>query len=133
MGRRVALNRRATLGALGAVAFLLGACTPQQPQQAVVVQRPAARTCDTSFTVVNNSSATVERLYFSHASLGRWGNDQLGQSVLQPGRVASYRAANTGAYDFRVVWTNGRAAEIRGVDVCRASRITVTNSGLIAS
>jgi hypothetical protein len=45
----------------------------------------------------------------------------------------NYRAANTGAYDFRVVWTNGRAAEIRQVNVCRASRITVTDRGLIAS
>lgn len=83
--------------------------------------------------MVNNSGATVERLYFSHSSLGSWGNDQLGQSVLPPGRQVSYRAANTGNYDFRVVWTNGRAAEIRGVNVCRASRITVTNGGLLAS
>jgi hypothetical protein len=126
--------RRGALGAIGAAALLLGACTPQQPQQVVVVQRPAASPgCDTSFTVVNNSSATVERLYFSHSSLGGWGADQLGQNVLPPGRAASYRAANAGAYDFRVVWANGRAAEVRGVNICRASRITVTNGGLLAS
>ncbi len=121
-------------GAVGLVAaLLLGACTPQQPQQVVVVQQPVAQACDTSFVVVSNSGATVERLYFSHASLGSWGNDQLGQSVLPPGRQVAYRAANAGSYDFRVVWANGRAAEIRGVNVCRASRITVTNGGLLAS
>ena len=124
--------RRQTLGALGAVALLLGACT-EQPRQVVVVQQPVRQTCDTTFRVVNNSGVTVERLYFSHSSLGGWGNDQLGAEVLPPGRVKTYRAANTGNYDFRVVWTNGRATELRGVNVCRASQITVTNSGLIAS
>jgi hypothetical protein len=59
--------------------------------------------------------------------------DQLGQSVLPPGRFVNYRASNAGNYDFRVVWTNGRAAEMRGVNICRASQITVTNSGLVAS
>jgi hypothetical protein len=121
------------MGSLVVAALALGACTPQQPQQVVVVQQPVAQACDTSFVVVNNSGATVERLYFSHSSLGAWGADQLGQSVLPPGRQVSYRAANTGNYDFRVVWANGRAAEIRGVNVCRASRITVTNGGLLAS
>ncbi len=98
-----------------------------------MVQQPVRQACDTSFQVVNNSGATVERLYFSHSTQGGWGADQLGQNVLPPGRATSYRAANAGNYDFRVVWTNGRAAELRGIDVCRASRITVTNSGLTAS
>ncbi len=125
--------RRGAVGLLAGAALMLGACTPQQPQQVVVVQRPVAQACDTSFVAANNSGATVERLYFSHSSQGGWGADQLGQSVLPPGRQVSYRAANTGNYDFRVVWANGRAAEIRGVNVCRASRITVTNGGLQAS
>lgn len=111
----------------------LAACAPQ-PQTVYVQQAaPVARSCDTSFRVVNASAVTVERLYFSHASLGGWGNDQLGTSVLPPGRAANYRAANTGNYDFRVVWSNGRAAELRGVNICAASTITVTNSGLRAS
>jgi hypothetical protein len=114
-----------------ALALLLGpaACAPQQPQ---TVGRGGGG-CDTSFRVVNLSSGTVERLYFSHASLNGWGTDQLGQNVLPPGRSAGYRAANTGSYDFRVVWSNGRAAELRGVNICAASTITVTDGGLRAS
>ncbi|MGG5812334.1 hypothetical protein [Falsiroseomonas sp. CW058] len=124
-------RRIVTKGLTAASALLLAAC--QEPAQRVVVVPAQATGCDTSFQVVNSSSATVERLYFSHSSLSGWGNDQLGSSVLPPGRLVNYRAANTGSYDFRVVWTNGRAAELRGVNVCRASRITVTNGGLIAS
>jgi hypothetical protein len=106
----------------------LAACVP--PTQTMVVQQAS---CNTAFRVINNSSGTVERLYFSHSSLGGWGNDQLGQNVLPPGRSASYRAANTGYYDFRVVWQNGRSAELRQVNVCAASNIVVTNRGLSAS
>jgi hypothetical protein len=118
---------RRSLPALGLLAGL-AACAPQT--QTVYVQQPA---CDTSFRVVNQSSGTVERLYFSHASQGNWGNDQLGQNVLPPGRAASYRAANVGAYDFRVVWSNGRSAELRRINICQASTITVYDSGLSAS
>lgn len=123
------MNRRFGFAVAGLAALALGACTPQA-QNVVVVPSQA---CDTSFRVVNNSSLTVRSLYFSHSSLAGWGNDQLGSSVLAPGRFVNYRAANTGNYDFRVVWTNGQAAELRGVNVCRASQITVTNRGLAAS
>jgi hypothetical protein len=124
------MMRRRLVPLLGMVG-LLAACVDQQPQRQVVVVPSQA--CNTAFRVVNNSSATVERLYFSHSSLGGWGADQLGSSVLPPGRMVSYRAANTGNYDFRVVWRNGRAAELRRVNVCAASQITVTNNGLYAS
>jgi hypothetical protein len=107
----------------------LAACVP--PTQTVLVQQQA--TCNSAFRVINNSSGTVERLYFSHSSLGAWGNDQLRQNVLPPGRSTSYRAANAGNYDFRVVWQNGQSAELRQVNVCAASNIVVTNRGLSAS
>lgn len=117
------------LAPLGLVLALAGCMPPTQTQTVVVRER----SCDTSFRVVNASSGTVERLFFSHASQNGWGNDQLGEAVLPPGRATNYRAANTGAYDFRVVWANGRAAELRGIDVCVASTITVTDGGLRAS
>jgi hypothetical protein len=125
------MQRRFLSAALaGAAALGLAACQQEPAQRVVVVPSQA---CNTAFRVVNNSSLTVGQLYFSHSSLSGWGVDQLGQSVLPPGRFVNYRASNAGNYDFRVVWTNGRAAEMRGVNICRASQITVTNSGLVAS
>ncbi|WP_198377541.1 hypothetical protein [Neoroseomonas rubea] len=111
----------------------LAACAPQTvyiPQP--VAPGPVAVGCDTRFQVVNNSSLTVMQLFFSHSSINNWGVDQLGQNVLPPGRVWNYRANNAGNYDFRIVWQNGRAAELRRVNICAASRIVVTNSGLYA-
>lgn len=117
------------LGAMG-MALALAACVP--PTQTIMVQ-PRSGSCDTSFRVVNSSSGTVERLFFSHSSQEGWGNDQLGESVLPPGRATSFRAANTGSYDFRVVWANGRSAELRRINICVASTVTVYDSGLSAN
>jgi hypothetical protein len=123
------MKKFTTIAALAST-VLLGACVPPPTGQSVVVV--PVQTCNSAFSVVNNSSVVVHQLYFSHSSLGSWGNDQLGSSVLQPGRYVNYRASNAGNYDFRIVWANGRAAEIRQVNVCAASRIIVTNAGLRA-
>jgi hypothetical protein len=126
--------RSLAAAALVAATTLLGACTPQQAAVQPVIVAPVARAavCDTRFQVVNNSSSTVQSLQFSHSSQSGWGPDQLGTAVLPPGRTVNYQAANAGNYDFRVVWTNGRAAEMRGVNICAASQIIVTNAGLRA-
>ncbi|MBS7809876.1 hypothetical protein [Roseococcus pinisoli] len=128
------MKRLTAIAALAGATLLAGCVQPQPYVQPVMVAPMApARVCDTSFRVVNNSSYIVNQLYFSHSSLGSWGADQLGASMLYPGRYVNYRASNPGAYDFRVVWNNGRAAEIRGVNLCVASQITVTNAGLRAN
>ncbi len=124
-----------------AAAPLLAACVPAQPmvqpvyvapvQQQVVPFRPAPG-CDTRFRVANQSGLTVRELYFSPSAVGGWGRDQLGQSMLPPGRYVNYRANNAARYDFRVVWVNGRAAELRGVNICAASQVTIRSNGLRA-
>ena len=135
MFRRMISRKLLAFFALAGAAAL-SACAPQTvyvPQPVAVAQpRMVMPACDTRFQVVNNSSLTVMQLFFSHASLANWGVDQLGQRVLPPGRVVNYTANNAGNYDFRIVWQNGRAAELRRVDICRASRIVVTNQGLFA-
>jgi hypothetical protein len=123
----------ALFAVIGAAA--VSACAPQTvyvPQPVAIAPQPMAPVCDTRFQVVNNSGLTVMQLFFSHASRSDWGVDQLGANVLPPGRAWNFTAANAGAYDFRVVYANGRAAELRRVDICRASQIVVTNSGLFA-
>ena len=135
MFRRMISRKLLAFFALAGAAAL-SACAPQTvyvPQPVAVAQpRMVTPACDTRFQVVNNSSLTVMQLFFSHASLANWGVDQLGQNVLPPGRVVNYTANNAGNYEFRIVWQNGRAAELRRVDICRASRIVVTNQGLFA-
>ncbi len=125
---------------LPAIFALLGAatvaaCAPQTvyvPQPVYAAPQPSMPGCDTRFQVTNNSSRTVLTLQYSHSSMANWGVDQLGQNVLAPGRVWNARANNPGNYDFRITWAGGGAAELRQVNICRASRIVVTNRGLYA-
>jgi len=122
----------AALAALGTAA--VAACAPQTvyvPTPVGIAPTPAPG-CDTRFQVINRSSRTVLTLQYSHASLSSWGADQLGQNVLAPGQVWNARAANVGAYDFRITWVGGGAAELRNINICVASRIVVTNRGLYA-
>jgi len=111
-----------------AAALALGGCVTTGGGAPV-----SGRSCDTSFRVVNQTNATVTQVYFSHASLGDWGADRLGTRDLKSGQALAFRAANTGRYDFRVVFANGRAQELRQVDICRAAVITVTANGLVAT
>lgn len=130
------MNRRSLLTAATLLsAGLLGGCDPNMQQMATTVPaslpvRPPVGTC--AFQVVNNSSLTVHQLYFSSSAQTSWGVDQLGTSVLPPGRAQSYRPNNPGNYDFRVIWTNGRTAELRQVNPCATSQVVVTNRGLVA-
>lgn len=125
------LSRRffGTAAALGLGALALAGCT----ETGGGVQPVYAGTCDSRFQVINQSGAVIERLYFSHSSQGGWGADQLGDNVLGNGRMMTFRASNAGNYDFRVVWSNGRSAELRQVNICQAARITATSRGLYAS
>ena len=92
----------------------------------------SAQSCDTSIEVVNNSGVQIDELYFNPTRITNWGNDRLGQNVLPPGRKASFRPGVGGNYDFRIVWSGGSAAEIRGVDICSVSRIVATRGQLSA-
>lgn len=125
MTRRI-LSIAAALGAAG----LLTGCADPSMQPVAVAPVPTAATC--GFQVVNNSSVTVRNLNFSSSALSNWGADQLGAAVLPPGRAASFRPNNPGNYDFRVIWMNGRSAELRQVNPCRSPSIIVTNAGLVA-
>lgn len=128
------LNRRSLFAAFAVTsAGALAGCV-MPPQQVVVPQQVVApqAVCDTRFQVVNQSGLTVREFYFSHSSLSSFGVDQLGQSMLQPGQAMTFRANNPGNYDFRAVWVNGRRTDLMGINVCAASRITVTNRGMVA-
>ena len=117
------------LVALVAGATLVGACVPDARQP---VSGGARAGCDTSIRFENTSSLTVTNLYYNPGPVATWGPDRLGQNVLRPGASTSVRMSYARPYDFRVVWENGRSAELRNVDVCSVSRVSMTNAGLRA-
>jgi hypothetical protein len=115
-----------------AAGTLLGACVPDARQPTTSVAAASRPGCDTSIRFENTSSLTVVNLYYNPAPVATWGPDRLGQNVLRPGATSNVRLSYARPYDFRVVWQNGRASELRGVDICRVSRVSMTNAGLRA-
>lgn len=127
---KIVLDRLAKFRAMGLLAagFLLGACVPDARQP----NTSSRAGCDTSIRFENTSSITVTNLYYNPAPVATWGQDRLGQNVLRPGGTTNSRMSFARPYDFRIVWENGRSSELRNVDVCRVSHISITNVGLRA-
>lgn len=92
-----------------------------------------AQGCDTRFTLRNNSGAQVNEFYFGPSANANWGRDRLGENVLPPGRSMSFTPGGRGGnYDFKLVWANGETAEVMRVNICEASDIVATRSGIEA-
>ncbi len=78
--------------------------------------------------VVNETGATVERVYISHTSISRWGADRLGDSVLRNGYNIKLSVSDGTArcrYDLRAEMTDGRFTERSGVNICGGSEWTL--------
>lgn len=92
----------------------------------------ASAQCDTSFTLINRSGATVQEFYFGSSAQRSLGSDQLGTDVLANGQSKRFTARNAGANDFRIVWANGQTAELMRIDICTTNEIVATRSGIEA-
>jgi len=57
-----------------------------------------------------------------------WVADLLGGNALLPGRQTNLRVDNIGNLNVHAVWATGRSVDLRSTNICRASRITLTNS-----
>ena len=102
---------------------------PQQPQQQqaqprqVQPQAPAPQggpaTGNPSFNLVNQSSRVIEAFYASAASARDWGQDRLGNAMVQPGGTFAVQLPQGECvYDLRAVFQGGGNQERRGVNTC---------------
>lgn len=87
--------------------------------------------CDGRIQVRNAAPVAIEQLYVSTAGPSDWGRDFLPRETLAPGAVQSF-AVRPGLNAVRVVFVNGRAAEMSGMDVCANPVLTVQPNGLQA-
>ena len=97
---------------------------PQQPQQQPRQVQPQApqggpTTGNPSFNLLNQSSRVIEEFYASAASARDWGQDRLGDAVVQPGgSFAVQLPQGECVYDLRAVFQGGGNQERRGVNTC---------------
>ena len=84
----------------------------------------------------NASRLAVEQLYLAPAG-GTWGADLIGPAFPAGGDLASgarlpLRFEGRGPYALRVVWVNGRAADMQGLDGCVIRRVILLDGALRA-
>lgn len=85
----------------------------------------APRGGNPSFNFVNRSGMVIRELYISLSSQSSWGADRLGSGMMNPGQsiYVQLPGGSSCAADIRVVYTNGAAAERRGVETCSRSDV----------
>jgi hypothetical protein len=88
--------------------------------------------CDPRFQVVNGTDTPVAEVHVSSSGEAAWGPDLLGSGVLAPGQSGVVTPPEAGMYDLRVVMANSQQAELRQLNVCQISRVTITPNGLQA-
>jgi hypothetical protein len=88
--------------------------------------------CDGRIQLRNAAPVAVEQLYVSTAGPSDWGQDYLAPSTLPSGAAQSV-VVRPGLNAVRVVFVNGRAAEMARMDVCANPILTVQPNGLQAS
>lgn len=93
--------------------LLLGACAG-----------PGGIGCQGDFTLTNQASRPVEQLYAGGPQ------DLLEPGMLPPGQTRAFRSPNPSAARLRVVFDDGRAAELGPVNLCDLPRVTVTSGGI---
>ena len=88
--------------------------------------------CRPAAAVVENASATpIEQFYMAPDGTADWGADLL-SADLPSGASLPFRFAGAGRTVLRVVWADGRAMELPGVDGCAIRRVTVSDAGMQA-
>jgi len=88
--------------------------------------------CGGEVRLQNAGSVTVEQAYISQAGSANWGRDLLAPGTLPPGadRVV---LAMPGRNAVRIVFANGRAAEMAEMDVCATPNLRIRPTELLAS
>ena len=87
--------------------------------------------CDGRLQLRNAAPVAVEQLYVSTAGPSAWGADLLAPATLAPGGARTV-TVRPGLNAVRVVFVNGRAAEMAGLDVCANPLLVVQPNGLQA-
>jgi hypothetical protein len=85
--------------------------------------------------IVNRSGVTIREFYMTDVDTRGWGDDRLGQEVVEPGdslRVVPtprQRSRVYCQYDMKVVFANDRSVERRGVNLCQTTNLICTSTG----
>jgi hypothetical protein len=82
---------------------------------------------DATFALTNNSTYQIDSFYASPANDDQWGEDILGQDVLEGGQSGTVTIADGSTecvYDLKAVDETGAEHELKGLDICKTPSVT---------
>lgn len=88
--------------------------------------------CSGEVRLRNIGPMAVEQAFFSPSGPGDWGRDLLAPTDIPPGGDRAVMAT-PGRNAVRIVFANGRAAEMPAMDVCTTPTLSISPTELIAS
>lgn len=119
--------------ALFALPLLAAAAACAAPGAPTTTTGAARLGCTGEVRLANASGQVVEQAYVG--APGAWGPDLLAPGTLAPGASAAFRLPpppREARRAVRVVFDNGRAAELPGLDLCETPDVTVERGGVRA-
>jgi hypothetical protein len=90
---------------------------------ATVVAASLASAQGASATFVNHSSVDIHHIYLSPHDAERWGLDQLGQQVLQPGDALQLSGIRCDPSDIKLVDQDERGCTLYNVKLCEKKSV----------
>jgi hypothetical protein len=84
--------------------------------------------------IVNRTGVTIREFYMTDVDTRGWGDDRLGQYVIEPGEALRVvptprqRARGYCQFDMLVVFANGARVDRRGVNLCQASNLVCVST-----
>lgn len=95
---------------------------------ATTLAAAAAFAGDADFTLVNRTGYDIREVYISAANRNSWGNDRLGDGLLENGRSKLFRFSDRAAckQDLQVVFDDdGSKVTWENFDLCEINKITI--------
>ena len=82
---------------------------------------------DVKFQLENHSEFSIDEFYASPANTDEWGEDILGQDILEGGQSGTVTIADGSdqcSYDLKAVDEDGKEHELMGLDICKTPTVT---------
>lgn len=81
---------------------------------------------------VNQSSWAIHEIYFAPSSQTDWGDDHLGNEILETGDSLTLTGVNEGRWDVMLVDEGGYECIVEDVEIDASERVTLTDEDLAA-
>jgi hypothetical protein len=112
---------------------ILGAALVVVAATTLVLVLPGSATEKNDFVFRNMSGATITQLYVEEGHRENWGQDKLGQHVIEHGQEFVVRFRRTHCrYDFRAVWEGGshwESPKNKKVNLCETNVLILKCNG----